>query len=391
MSLDNYKYNMYDSIPKRNRNLDDIFLKKYIMYGGSEANHLSLDKDAKYLYLKYDSIPKRNRNLDDIFLKKYIMYKTKYHNLKTQIEMYGGVSREFLVNNQAKNDKVNLDRLYLNSYGDTIKYLLYRIKNLSVISQISEEIIDFLYEHDETLCINKGLYYIENIYPRLKIKIIEEIENYSKIDPTYKDTLQPLLGTLDDTDLMINLLKENTSKESISQALISDKNKYEKQVEQYTESVNKAKDDKEKEEKEEKKDKELRDKIVPVELIMKAKIEDQKKAEDELKTTTSILAAKVVVAKKASKDALKDFEDVKNKSRLANLSVSEKSKKLIEKSKELIIKSDLLAKAEEALNADILKKTEVTKLRKARQAEARTAVEAESKTLKLTKLGASKT
>ena len=56
------KYLKYDFIPKRNKILEDIFFKKkYILYGGSEAPHPSLDKDALHLYLKY---------------------KTKYLNLK---------------------------------------------------------------------------------------------------------------------------------------------------------------------------------------------------------------------------------------------------------------------------------------------------------------------
>jgi len=62
------KYLLYDSIPERNRILEDIFFKKkYILYDGSEAPHPNLDRDALHLYLKY---------------------KNKYLNL--QKEMYGG-------------------------------------------------------------------------------------------------------------------------------------------------------------------------------------------------------------------------------------------------------------------------------------------------------------
>jgi len=47
-----------------NNNFDNIFFKKYIMYGESKTHHPSSD---------------------DIFFIKYIMYKNKYLNLKKQI------------------------------------------------------------------------------------------------------------------------------------------------------------------------------------------------------------------------------------------------------------------------------------------------------------------
>ena len=41
--------------------------------------------DYKKKYLKYDSIPERNRILEDIFFKKkYILYKNKYLKLKNK-------------------------------------------------------------------------------------------------------------------------------------------------------------------------------------------------------------------------------------------------------------------------------------------------------------------
>jgi hypothetical protein len=62
------------------------YRRKYLSYGGSEALHPSLDRDAKHLYLKYATIPERNRSLEDIFFfKKYILYKNKYLKLKNLI------------------------------------------------------------------------------------------------------------------------------------------------------------------------------------------------------------------------------------------------------------------------------------------------------------------
>ena len=69
-------------IPKIHRPYEH---RKYILYGGSEAPHPSLDISFTK-YLKYDSISFRNRILEDIFFKKYILYKKKYLKLQTQLK-----------------------------------------------------------------------------------------------------------------------------------------------------------------------------------------------------------------------------------------------------------------------------------------------------------------
>ena len=65
----------------RNRILEDISFKKYILYGESKAHHPNLDISFTK-YLKYDSISERNRILEQIFFKKYLLYKNKYLKLK---------------------------------------------------------------------------------------------------------------------------------------------------------------------------------------------------------------------------------------------------------------------------------------------------------------------
>lgn len=56
--------------------------KKHLLYGGSEASHPKLDKDAKHLYLKYANA--KGISLEQVFQKKYLLYKQKYINLKNK-------------------------------------------------------------------------------------------------------------------------------------------------------------------------------------------------------------------------------------------------------------------------------------------------------------------
>lgn len=120
----------------------------YSKNGENESHHSISDKDAKHLYLKY---------------------KAKYNKLKAQIEMKGGLD-PVAASVERTRKKKEIDSFLSTITTDTLKTKLFdKINETDPSLIIQDKIAQFLNN------INADKYYIENIYPELKGKIIQSI------------------------------------------------------------------------------------------------------------------------------------------------------------------------------------------------------------------------
>jgi hypothetical protein len=134
---------------------NDIFFKKYIMYGGSKAHHTSLD----------------------ISFTKYLKYKNKYTNLKNQIGGLGCLNIGFVQHEgECWHDSLMTALLLSNEFGDNIQKILLHVDIDTIISRPKTYKfllpININYDDESFHKFQKySKIYLENIKNRLESKL----------------------------------------------------------------------------------------------------------------------------------------------------------------------------------------------------------------------------